>query len=91
MKSSIRIRNAGLAKPQVDIVGFFYDGTRDTDAAILDFYLPLTGETHRERVSEGEEFYGLTLVQIIGNNQGVQLEYEETGQTFDVLTGTNGR
>ncbi len=77
---------AELTKPQVNIIGFLYDGTTGQNKAILEFYLPIRKETHEHQVRVGEEFYGLELVRIIGNNQGVTLEYRETGQTFDVLT-----
>lgn len=50
----------------------------------LDIYLPTTGETAHEQVREGEEFHGLVLERIIGNNQGVRLKYNKTDTTFDV-------
>lgn len=79
---------AELTKPKVTIVGFWYDGTTDQNAALLEFYLPISRETKRERVRVGEEFYGLKLTEIIGKNQGVRLEYKETGKTYDVLTAS---
>jgi hypothetical protein len=50
----------------------------------LDIYLPTTGQTEHEQVREGEEFHGLILERIIGNNQGVRLKYTKTDTTFDV-------
>jgi len=69
-----------LQKPKVTIIGFMQD------TAILNFYLPITKETNKESVRAGEEFYGITLVEVIGNNQGVRLRYGATGETFDVFT-----
>lgn len=69
-----------LRKPQITIVGFMQD------TAILRFYLPVTQEEVRESMRAGEEMHGVTLMEVIGNNQGVRLKYGETGQTFDVLT-----
>lgn len=77
---------AEMRKPRVEVIGFLYDGTTGQNMAILEFYLPIRKETHEHRVRVGEEFYGLKLERIIGNNQGVTLEYQETGQSFDVLT-----
>ncbi len=37
------------------------------------------------RVQEGEEFYGLKLVEIIGKQLGITLEYGKTGERFDVM------
>lgn len=50
----------------------------------LEIYLPETGQTEHEQVREGEEFHGLILERIIGNNQGVRLKYLKTDATFDV-------
>lgn len=82
---------AELRKPRVTIRGYYIDGNTDRTAVFMDFYLPMTKETHREQVRVGEEFYGLKLVSIIGNNQGVTLEYLETDESFDVLTGSKNR
>jgi len=69
-----------LQKPKVKIIGFMQD------AAILEFYLPITKQTDKQRVRPGEEFHDVTLVEVIGNNQGVRLRYGATGETFDVFT-----
>lgn len=71
---------AELAKPRITIVGFMQD------TAILRFYLPVTRQEMRESMRAGEEMHGVTLMEIIGNNQGVRMKYGQTGQTFDVLT-----
>lgn len=74
-----------LRKPKVTLGGFYIDGNTNLTAVFMDFYIPTTRMTHRENVRVGEEFYGLKLVEIIGDNQGVSLEYQETGEAFEVL------
>ena len=51
----------------------------------MEFYLPKERKTEKRQVRVGEEFFGLQLTEIIGNNQGVRFEYLDTGQSFDVL------
>ena len=82
---------AELRKPRVTIRGFYIDGNTNQTSVFMDFYLPMEKATHREQVRVGEEFYGLKLVEIIGNNQGVTMEYLETGQSFNILTGSANR
>ncbi len=82
---------AELRKPRVTIEGFFFDGNTGQTSVFMDFYLPIEKVTHREQVRVGEEFYKCRLVAIIGNNQGVTMEYLETGQTFDILTESANR
>ena len=86
---SRRLAILELQKPEVSIQGYFYDGNANETAVFMDFYLPIESETHRHQVRKGEEFYGLKLVGIIGNNQGVTMEYIETTQTFDVLNDSS--
>jgi len=74
-----------LTKAVVTVKAFFTDGNTGETAAFLDFYLPKEKTTDSYQVRIGEEFHGLKLVGIIGNNQGVTMEYMETDQTFDVL------
>lgn len=74
---------AELRKPRVNIIGFMT--TQGQDSVLLEFYLPIEKKTEKQQVRVGEEFYGLKLTEIIGNNQGVRFEYLETGQVFDVL------
>lgn len=73
-----------LKRPEVDLKAFFDVGNGQT-VAILEFYLPLEGETVSERMRPGEEAYGLKLAQILGNNSGVRMEYLETGETYDIF------
>lgn len=75
-----------LKKPRVTIDGYFHDGKTGRTSVFMNFYLPIEKVTRREQVRVGEEFYGLRLVQIIGNNQGVTMEYMETDETYDILS-----
>lgn len=74
-----------LLKPQPSITGFLADGRTGDTIVILNLYLPQNGQTYSERMRVGEELYGLKLVEIIGNNKGVVMEYGVTGQTFEVM------
>lgn len=72
-----------LRKPRVTVKGIMEAAGQKV--AFLHYYLPLTGERFDERVRVGEEFYGLRLLNIIGMDRGVRLEYLETGESFEVL------
>jgi len=77
---------AELQKPQITIKGIVDDGTTGTKIAILDLYMPLNQKTINDRIRVGEEKYGVKLIRVIGNNQGLLFEYRQTGETFEVLT-----
>ena len=77
---------AELKKPRVTVEGYFHDGNTGQTAVFMNFYLPIEKVTRQEEVRVGEEFYGLKLVQIIGKNQGVTMEYMETDETYDILS-----
>ena len=68
------------------VQGFYIDGKTNQTAVFMEFYIPSEKRSYKEQVRVGEEFYGLKLVEIIGDNQGVTLEYLETDETFDVLS-----
>ncbi|MCC6694115.1 MAG: hypothetical protein IT365_00665 [Candidatus Hydrogenedentes bacterium] len=70
------------SRPVVTMKGVFeQDGVT---TVFLEILLPTTGEVVDKQVREGEEFYGLILEKIIGNNQGVRLKYLKTDTSFDV-------
>ncbi len=81
----VRYRERATAeknKPQVAVRGIFVvDGV---STVFMDVFLPETNETKDVKVREGEEFFGLILEKIMGNNQGVQLKYLKTDQSFSV-------
>jgi hypothetical protein len=52
--------------------------------AFCEVYLPGSGELHPVQVTEGEQFYGLEFMEIIGQNRGMRLRYLATGDTFEV-------
>ncbi|MCC6487868.1 MAG: hypothetical protein IT364_10245 [Candidatus Hydrogenedentes bacterium] len=71
------------SRPVVTMTGVFeLDGVT---TVFLEIYLPLENRTIDKQVREGEEFEGLILEKIIGNNQGVRLKYLKTDTSFDVM------
>ncbi len=74
-----------LRKPKVTLQGFYFDGKSNQTAVFMDFYIPTTQASYSEKVRVGEEFHGLKLIEIVGDNQGINLEYLETGEAFTVL------
>lgn len=66
-----------LRKPRVTVRGLpEFDGQK---IAMLSIYLPMTSETHFERMRVGEEMHGIKLLGIFGEDKGVRIEYLETG------------
>ena len=69
-----------LRKPRVTLSGLpEFEGRK---IAFLTFYLPMTSESHKERMAIGEVMYGIRLLGIFGRDRGVRLEYLETGERF---------
>jgi hypothetical protein len=69
-------------KPQATVTGIMeIDGT---PTVFMDVFLPETGEMKDAKVREGEEFYGLLLEKILSDQQGIQLKYLKTEQSFTV-------
>lgn len=68
--------------PRPTVTGFFQQG--DTPVVFLDVFLPETGVTERVQVRESEEFHGMTLMEIKGNNRGAIVEHIETGEILDL-------
>ena len=82
-----------LAKPQVRIKGFHEDNTTNQKYVLLEVKLPGTDWKSVDAVRVGEEFLDapntLRLVEIIGNNEGIRLEYLGIpGDVFDVKKGS---
>ena len=73
-------------RPVVVIKGWFQqmDTPNEEIYAFCEVFLPETGEMHTVQVREGDEFYGLLFVQIIGRNRGMRLRYLATNDTFEV-------
>jgi len=81
----VRYRERAIAeknKPIVTVRGIFeVDGV---STVFMDVYLPETNEQKDVQVREGEEFFGLLLEKILGNDEGVQIKYMKTDQSFAV-------
>lgn len=75
-------------RPVVTIRGWYEP--RDTEVrtvyAFLEVYTPEDGQTHFIQVQEDEVFFNLRYYKMIGNKQGIVLEYLPTGDQFDVYS-----
>ncbi len=85
----MEIAETQLARPKVKVKGFIEDKVTNDTYVFLDVKLPGSDWVTQEPVREGEEFleppHTLRLLEIIGNNKGVRLEYLAIeGDTFDV-------
>lgn len=70
-------------KPKVAVTGFTTDKQTNVTSIFIEVYLPKTGEAKKMTVREGEEFEECKVVEIIGDNLGIRIEYLPTGDTFD--------
>jgi hypothetical protein len=75
-----------VRRPKVAVKGFFIDKEKDDTYAFLVLTLKPSGKRHNVQVRPGEEFDGLRFIDIVGNNQGVILEYLDIpGSKFKVM------
>lgn len=78
-------------RPVVVIKGWYEEGEEGAPAselltlAIVDVYIPETGEKKHMMIEEGEEFANLKFLEIIGRKRGIRLRYLPTGDKFDVM------
>jgi hypothetical protein len=78
-------------RPVVVVKGWYEEGEEGAPPselltlAIIDVYIPETGEKKHMMVEEGEEFEDLRFIEIIGRKRGVRLRYLPTGDKFDVM------
>ncbi|MBI5093422.1 MAG: hypothetical protein HZB26_13400 [Candidatus Hydrogenedentes bacterium] len=72
-----------LNRPVVKITASTKIGDGKT-VFFFDVFLPDKNKTESQKVSVGDEFCGLRFVEVIGNDEGVKLEYKAVGDTFDV-------
>lgn len=77
-----------LRKPKIKVMFIVKNENIDKITGRLSFYLPLTGETYQESMRLGEERHGCKLVAFINNEKGVELEYLETGELMQFITGS---
>lgn len=62
-------------RPVVSVRGFFDDKETSDTYVFLDVKLRPSNEVRQVRARKGEEFFGVRLVDIVGNKKGVRLEY----------------
>lgn len=74
-----------LNMPRPTVTGFF--GQDDSTVVFMDVFLPESGQREQVRVREGEEFNGMVLNEIKGNNRGAIVEHMETGELLDLDFG----
>jgi hypothetical protein len=74
-----------LNMPRPTVTGFFVQGS--APVVFIDVLIPSSGQVDRVQVREGEEFHGLVLVEIKGNNRGAIIEHMETGEIIDLDYG----
>ncbi len=74
-----------LRRPEVRITGFYEDHETSQETVFMDVYLPEENRRERVQARPGEEFHGLRLRDIIGRNRGVELEYLEANEIFEVM------
>lgn len=81
-------QNAQLVidRPKPDITGFWKDEATGQTTVFLHVTTPSDGKTHDVRAREGDEFYDLRLIEIIGDNKCVKFEYLVNQDTFQVCT-----
>ena len=74
-----------LRRPEVQITGFYEDHETGQETVFMNVYLPEENRRERVQARPGEEFHGLRLRDIIGRNRGVELEYLEANEIFEVM------
>ncbi len=74
-----------LSSPKITVKGFVVDEDRDETYVYLDLADRQTGEVRTMMVREGEEKFGLRILEIIGANSAVRVEYVPVpGLIFEV-------
>lgn len=76
-----------LTRPRVALRGLYHDHTSGMTTASLKVYDPTTRETTTENVRMGEKIGGLKFINVIGKDEGIELEMESSGDTFQVMKG----
>jgi hypothetical protein len=71
-------------KPKIEISSFISDKATETTVVFMDIYLPETGQFVKKQAREGEEFYNCKIIEMIGKNEGIRVEYLLTHDLFDV-------
>ncbi len=77
-----------ISRPTVTVKGFMDDKETKDTYVFLEVTLHPSEEVKSMQVRVGEEFFGVRLLDIVGNKKGVRLEYLAIpGDTWDVMTG----
>ncbi len=76
-----------LVRPKIEVKGFYHDHASDQVAAFVSIYKPLSGEIIEERMRIGEELHDLRFIRVIGKDEGIEVEYLGSGETFQVFKG----
>lgn len=71
-------------RPRAQVTGFFEDPEQDVITVFMRVYLPAENRIESVQVREGEEFLGLRLIEVVGRNQGVRLQYMATEEEYQV-------
>ena len=80
------LATAEMERPQVRVTGI--SEARGEATVFLNFYWPLTQVLKKERMRVGEEMHDLKLLEIVGDNKGVRMEYK-TGTVYEFLQQVN--
>lgn len=76
-----------LSRPRVRVQGFYDDHTTGVKTVFLEVTHPRSGEMKQVQVREGEQFEGLELVSIQGDNKILRFRHIATDKTFEVHAG----
>jgi len=88
-----RIRERSVAqrdKPKVTFKSFFADETTGEVTVFLEVQLS-NGSVHSVTATPGDEFFGLRFTNIIGRMKGIELEYLQLGESFQVMKAPASR
>jgi hypothetical protein len=80
-----------INRPQITITGFV--GIDDETTISMTVFMPSTKKTEKAWVRIGEEFADSTmqLIDVIGDNRGVEVLYLANGETYEVYRGAGSR
>jgi len=73
-------------RPQISLTRVLEDLETNVVNVYLDVHLPRTNTTESLRVRVGDEFHGVRLDRIIGQNSAIEITYLENGRTYRIET-----
>lgn len=83
----IQLAQQELTRPKVALRGLYHDHNSGMTTASLKVFNPMTRKTTTENVRMGEKIGGLKFTRVIGKDEGIELELEATGTTFQIMKG----